>query len=587
MKKAVIDFWNYIIENLEIEVVEEYAESYEIDVSKITTEHLSTISEKETEELLGCLAELYMDVSGNDNYGEIFDLIFEITEIDERKLARILELDNEDEDPDDVQEYSEDAICDWKYSVLDDDSLRLDDYIGSDEEIIIPSKISGKIVTEIGEGVLDADNINFSSTRKISAKQKKVRNHITRIVLPDTIVKVGKYAFRMCSVKEVKLSDNITEIGDGAFANCKSLEKIEMPSVLKTIGKEAFSGIHKIDKWFLPEGLEKIGAGAFVYSSMSEIHIPSSVNEIGDSAIVNWANDGMTIFCAPGSAAERFAKNAKIQYENEGEPVDLLLVESQKNEFKKESNIITEEPVPIEIIHRQLKNAVIGDNVTMGQWFINDDYDLKKMFKSFISWAGEEAGLKSFNSVKGDGYPLSMGEWLNDEKRVKDNIKWKILDICDNKALLISEGIIAEKSFNTQINSEVDWEICELRSWLSEEFYEIAFSEEEKAMIIGSTVPNDSDIPRRWNNYDSTIDKVFILSRKELEYYSDANDAGKVLVDKMIHPYTEYFWVRTPGKRKTDLTVSSYAGVFIDDDPASCQCNSEYHGVRAAMWVQL
>lgn len=40
---------------------------------------------------------------------------------------------------------------DYKYIILDDDTVEITGYTGSDTELIIPSEIDGKAVTSIGE----------------------------------------------------------------------------------------------------------------------------------------------------------------------------------------------------------------------------------------------------------------------------------------------------------------------------------------------------------------------------------------------------------------------------------------------------
>lgn len=95
---------------------------------------------------------------------------------------------------------------------MENGTLRIDDYKGLDSDIIIPERIAGKTVTEIGEGVFDRQ-------RKISALQRDVREHISSITVPPTVVKIGKEAFKGCTVKVVKLPDRIIESKTGIFGS--------------------------------------------------------------------------------------------------------------------------------------------------------------------------------------------------------------------------------------------------------------------------------------------------------------------------------------------------------------------------------
>lgn len=100
----------------------------------------------------------------------------------------------------------------WSVTQLENGTLRIDDYKGLDSDIIIPERIAGKTVTEIGDGVFDRQ-------RKISALQRDVREHISSITVPPTVVKIGKEAFKGCTVKVVKLPDRIIESKTAIFGS--------------------------------------------------------------------------------------------------------------------------------------------------------------------------------------------------------------------------------------------------------------------------------------------------------------------------------------------------------------------------------
>lgn len=66
-----------------------------------------------------------------------------------------------------------------------------------------------------------------------------------RIVFPDTITKIGDYAFENTGVVELKLSDSITTIGKYAFSGTE-ITKLEIPSNVETIWNGAFRLCHKL-----------------------------------------------------------------------------------------------------------------------------------------------------------------------------------------------------------------------------------------------------------------------------------------------------------------------------------------------------
>ena len=105
----------------------------------------------------------------------------------------------------------------------------------------------------------------------------------------------------------------------------------------------------------------------------------------------------------------------------------------------------------------------------------------------------------------------------------QEDIEWEILSVEDGRVLVISKYALDEKPYNTAY-TDVTWETCTLRSWLNNEFYNTAFSDNEKTSIPSVTLAN-KDNPRygtAGGNY--TIDKVFCLSLEEMEkYFGDYN----------------------------------------------------------------
>ena len=67
------------------------------------------------------------------------------------------------------------------YEVLADNTLIVVDYLGSATEVVVPEIVEGKTVTEIGESAFE-DTISLE-----------------KIDLPDTILVIGKRAFKGCS----------------------------------------------------------------------------------------------------------------------------------------------------------------------------------------------------------------------------------------------------------------------------------------------------------------------------------------------------------------------------------------------------
>lgn len=108
------------------------------------------------------------------------------------------------------------------------------------------------------------------------------KNH-EKLQLP--ITKIGKGAFKDCTkLKEVQMQNNIIEIEDEAFLNCKNLTYIVLSNSVKKIGNSSFEDCTNVKGIYLSENLEEIGSNAFKgCQNISYISIPKSIKKIGSS----------------------------------------------------------------------------------------------------------------------------------------------------------------------------------------------------------------------------------------------------------------------------------------------------------------
>lgn len=109
----------------------------------------------------------------------------------------------------------------------------------------------------------------------------------TKIVVESGVTSIGDYAFSYggdygSPVIDVQLPDTLNRIGKYAFDNCNNLVELKFPSSLTTIDQGAFEGCSNLTNIILPAGLTTIGDDAFWgCSSLSELKIPDSAVNIG------------------------------------------------------------------------------------------------------------------------------------------------------------------------------------------------------------------------------------------------------------------------------------------------------------------
>jgi len=90
--------------------------------------------------------------------------------------------------------------------IVNEGNITLTEYLGNHQDIVLPSALGKNQLTAIGDSAF-AGNTVMSS-----------------LILPDTITSIGNEAFQNCTgIKELTLSENVKSIGSNAFAGCTQL----------------------------------------------------------------------------------------------------------------------------------------------------------------------------------------------------------------------------------------------------------------------------------------------------------------------------------------------------------------------------
>ena len=200
-----------------------------------------------------------------------------------------------------------------------------------------------------------------------------------------------------------------------------------------------------------------------------------------------------------------------------------------------------------------------------------------------------------------NGYENEKLYWFKFEP-----IKWNILEEVNGKAFVVSKMLLDNNNFeeiayenykfdhnggNGNVNN---YELSDLRKWLINDFYNIAFNDTEKASIETTTVDNSaestSNVPNEFvcNN---TNDKIFLLSYKELvsyypnddlriAYATDYSKCRRIFVEETNG--SSYWWLRSPMIISGDETEI----VYPNGDIASFG-SYNFFGIRPACWINL
>ena len=194
----------------------------------------------------------------------------------------------------------------------------------------------------------------------------------------------------------------------------------------------------------------------------------------------------------------------------------------------------------------------------------------------------------------------------------KEDIEWLVLDVKDEKALVISKFSLDWQPYYTipgatstafMTNSEtVTWENSILRKWLNNNFLNAAFSEKEKMLILAATLSDNKNPEYNIDSGDVIMDKIFLLSMVEVDKYFKNTYARickpTMFVEANGTDYFEgnyYWWLRSPCQQ-SGVFVDSDGSAFSQEGCASIVTDTGKYGsirfdrlipVRPAMWIDL
>ena len=173
----------------------------------------------------------------------------------------------------------------WGYKKLEDGTLQITSYKGSEEHVVIPEKIGKSKVTVIG-------NEAFFGSEYGRSKHYQGRRKIKSIQIPEGVTEIGDHAFSLCeSLESIVIPSSVKVISVNAFNNCPKLRDAKGFLILNGVLYGYVSPNREYQKVVIPEGVKKIGPGVFkaewssnVYHGIQSLVLPESLEEIGESA---------------------------------------------------------------------------------------------------------------------------------------------------------------------------------------------------------------------------------------------------------------------------------------------------------------
>ncbi len=174
----------------------------------------------------------------------------------------------------------------------------------------------------------------------------------------------------------------------------------------------------------------------------------------------------------------------------------------------------------------------------------------------------------------------------------KEPIEWIVLDIKDEKLLLISKYGLETMPYNTNGRTNVTWETSSLRKWLNVDFFNNAFTISEKEKIVATHVAAEGNLLYPVEGGNDTYDKVFLLSISELvQYFPRSADSKCKLtvccIDNgapMLSSRLCTWWLRTPGGMMNCAAVVDRSGELVYSGQT---VSNDETVVRPVIWFNL
>ena len=221
------------------------------------------------------------------------------------------------------------GIVDGDFVFSDTDKTKLTAYIGEGGDVVLPENVSSigeyafmgcyniksvtipKSITSIGQsaflyiknvidlsvkynnswgalsinGTPDENGFIYADNSK-SIIAAYVGDEQT-VVIPNTVRKIGHYAFSNCSkIKNVVIPNSVSSIGECAFYGCNNLISVTLPYSVTNIGRQTFVGCSKMESITIPKSITNMEAYIFYNCPKVTLYVQNGANKL--NKYFNW-----------------------------------------------------------------------------------------------------------------------------------------------------------------------------------------------------------------------------------------------------------------------------------------------------------
>ena len=197
------------------------------------------------------------------------------------------------------------------------------------------------------------------------------------------------------------------------------------------------------------------------------------------------------------------------------------------------------------------------------------------------------------------------------DKILFGNYEWRVLEVQNNTALIITEYIIEQRAYHNAYK-DITWADCSLRKYLNSEFYD-RFSAAEKSRIIPVLNKNPDNQWYGTKGGTDTQDSIFLLSIEETvcRYFGDSssklyspgknqrywferkdkNNSKRIARLEKRKEGSWWWWLRSPGRVSIkavyihgDGNIGIQGNNILKGNISDGECKG---GVRPALWLKL
>ena len=197
------------------------------------------------------------------------------------------------------------------------------------------------------------------------------------------------------------------------------------------------------------------------------------------------------------------------------------------------------------------------------------------------------------------------------DKILFGNYEWRVLEVQNNTALIITEYIIEQRAYHNAYK-DITWADCSLRKYLNSEFYD-RFTAAEKSRIIPVLNKNPDNQWYGTKGGTDTQDSIFLLSIEETvcRYFGDSsstlyspgknqrywferkdkNNSKRIARLESRKEGSWWWWLRSPGRVSIkavyihgDGNIGIQGNNILKGNISDGECKG---GIRPALWLKL